>query len=60
MNKLRMSHTGLIVRCNEEDLYIKIKYLLDNKIEQDRLRKNLSSSNFDTKEEVQKLFNYIN
>ena len=52
-------HTGFIVGCNEEELYIKIKYLLDNKIEQDKLRENLSSNNFDTKEEIQKLFNYI-
>ena len=57
--QIEEGYTGFIVGCNEEELYIKIKYLLDNKIEKDKLRQNLLSSNFDSKEEIQKLFNYI-
>nr|WP_236619606.1 glycosyltransferase [Bacillus sp. 1NLA3E] len=53
-------NTGFIVGCNEEEVYIKIKYLLDNKIVQDMLHENLSNSNFDTKEEIKKLYDFIN
>ena len=53
-------YTGFIVGCDEEELYRKIKYLLDHKMEQDKLHENLLKNDLDTKEEIDKLFNYIN
>ncbi|MEH7336890.1 glycosyltransferase [Neobacillus drentensis] len=51
--------TGFIVECNEETLYRKIKYLIDNKEECIKVSQNLSKDKIDTTEEVQKLINYI-
>ncbi|MFS0638298.1 glycosyltransferase [Mesobacillus foraminis] len=52
-------NTGYIVNCDEEELYLKIKYLLDNETVQNRIHKNLSNNNFDTEEEIKKLIDYI-
>ncbi|HHW37925.1 MAG TPA: glycosyltransferase [Bacillales bacterium] len=52
-------HTGHIVDCNEEEIFIKIKYLLDNKIAQDWLRSNLTKDVFYTKDELHNIFNNI-
>lgn len=46
-------YTGFIVGCNEEELYKKVKYLVDNKIERDKLSNNLSKYKFDTIKEIQ-------
>lgn len=51
--------TGIIVECDTDSLYEKIKYLLDNEEEQKRLKKNLSREIIDTKEEINKLYSYI-
>lgn len=57
--QIEEGQTGYIVKCDEEELYKRIKYLIDNKAERDKLAENLSKNKFDTVEEVQKLFNYI-
>lgn len=51
--------TGMIVACNEEELYRKIKYLIDHETERDKLSQNLAKENFDTNAEIKKLFDYI-
>lgn len=52
--------TGFIVGCREEELYTKIKYLINHPLERKRLSHNLLRSDENKREEVQKLFNYIN
>lgn len=57
--QIEEGNTGFIVRCDEEELYKKIKYLIDNKYELDKLQENLLNNIWDTQEDMQKLSNYI-
>lgn len=50
--------TGMIAN-DEDELYTKIKEIIDNKSELERLRNNLSNIKVDTVNEVEKLFSYI-
>jgi glycosyltransferase involved in cell wall biosynthesis len=52
-------YNGLISGCTEEELYNKIKYLIENKLQRQKLTKNLLKTNMDTTAEVYKLFSYI-
>jgi glycosyltransferase involved in cell wall biosynthesis len=52
-------YNGLIVGCTEEELYNKIKCLIGNKLQREKLSKNLLKTNMDTTTEVYKLFSYI-
>lgn len=51
--------TGYIVDCNHEELYVKIKKLIDNESEIEKFKKNLLNVNTDTLSEVNKLYRYI-
>ncbi|WP_342613883.1 glycosyltransferase [Peribacillus frigoritolerans] len=51
--------TGVIANCNEEDLFEKIKYLIDHKEIRNRLSKNLSNQHLDTISEIEKLMAYL-
>ncbi|WP_143160516.1 glycosyltransferase [Clostridium grantii] len=57
--QLRDRYDSFIVECNEIELYEKIKYLIDNPIQRDKLTKNLSKTKVDITKEVYKLFDYI-
>lgn len=52
-------HNGFIVECSEEELYKRVKYLIDNKIERDKIVNNLSKDKFNTKTEIEIFFDYI-
>ncbi|RBP03156.1 glycosyltransferase [Rossellomorea aquimaris] len=52
-------YNGLISTFNEEEMYMKIKSLLDNNEKRNFLSKNLEGDNLDTISEINKLFNYI-
>ncbi|MEI5907733.1 glycosyltransferase [Bacillus spongiae] len=53
------NQNGLIAEFDEEDLYIKIKDLIENKQKREKLIRNVSLSKVNTKLEVHKLFTYI-
>lgn len=57
--QLTNEHNGLIVGCNEGELYKKIKELIDNPDKRNKLAKNLLNTNVDTTKEVTKLLSYI-
>lgn len=57
--QIKDNNTGIIVNCDVDSLYKKIKYLLDNENEQKRLEKNLLTETIDTRKEINKLYNYI-
>lgn len=57
--QIENGHTGLIVGCFVEELSQKIKYIIDNKTECDRLIKNLLKNKFDINGDIQKLIYYI-
>jgi len=46
-------HTGYIVECNERDVYLKIKHLLDNESDRVRLTENLKQINKELNEDKQ-------
>ncbi|MEN1970000.1 glycosyltransferase [Lentibacillus sp. N15] len=50
---------GWIVKATEEELYEKMKFLIDYPQQQKRLRRNLSKTEIDTSAEVGKLIDYI-
>ncbi|MBS4220176.1 glycosyltransferase [Bacillus sp. FJAT-49711] len=52
-------YNGFIVNCHEEDLYIKIKKLIVNKSERDRLGGNLLNDSINTIDENQKVYHYF-
>ena len=49
----------LIVNQNEDDIYGKIKLIIDNKAISDKFIKNLESIVLDTTDDVNKLISYI-
>ncbi|MEG1312471.1 MAG: glycosyltransferase [Romboutsia sp.] len=51
--------TGFIVRCNEEEIYTKIKRLIDNRSYMRKFEENLTNIKLDRTSEVNKLYNYI-
>ncbi|MBD1378853.1 glycosyltransferase [Metabacillus arenae] len=57
--QLKNGHNGLIVNCNVDDIYQKVKYLIDNPEQRNKLIENLSRTNLDTTNEVFKLFNFV-
>ncbi|MGZ0876526.1 glycosyltransferase [Priestia megaterium] len=57
--QLTDGYDGLIVNFDEEELYEKIKYLIENKNERERLATNLVKNYVDTTSEGMKLINYI-
>ncbi|SHH68371.1 glycosyltransferase [Clostridium grantii] len=52
--------TGLIVECNEQQIYSDIKKLLDDKYLMDTLRKNLQHEIVNTTNNMEKLFQIMN
>ncbi|MGP4106331.1 glycosyltransferase [Virgibacillus sp. L01] len=52
-------YNGWIVKTNEDDLYEKIKFLIDNPNQTNELKIKLSESDLDTTTEVDKLLKYI-
>jgi len=52
-------YNGLIVDLSVEDLYEKIKLLIEEKVVREDLSSNLSKLNIDTTEEITKLLKYI-
>ena len=50
---------GFIVNQNEDDIYGKIKLIIDNKAISDKFIKNLESIVLDTTDDVNKLISYI-
>ena len=50
---------GFIVNQNEDDIYRKIKFIIDNKAISDKFIKNLEGIILDTTDDVNKLINYI-
>ena len=50
---------GFIVNQNENDIYKKIKFIIDNKAISDKVIKNLESIILDTTDDVNKLISYI-
>ncbi len=51
---------GLVSNINENDLYIKIKEILDNDKLREEIELNLKNHTFDTSKEIDKLYNTIN
>lgn len=51
---------GLVSNINENDLYIKIKEVLDNKQLRDNIKSNLKNHTFDTSKEINKLYKVVN
>lgn len=54
--QINNGYNGLIVSCCEEELYNKIKYLIDNKVVRERFRINLSNNKICNQSQSQKLF----
>jgi glycosyltransferase involved in cell wall biosynthesis len=52
-------YNGFIVGCNEEELYKRIKLMIDSPSIRSEFIRNLSSVNINTIDEVNKLFTYI-
>lgn len=52
--------TGVLADCNEEEIYAKIKYLIDHQNIREKLSDNLSKQHVDTENEVKKLIAYLN
>ncbi|MGE7663627.1 glycosyltransferase [Peribacillus sp. NPDC097197] len=52
--------TGELAECNEEEIYAKIKYLIDHQNIREKLSDNLSKQHVDTENEVEKLIAYFN
>jgi glycosyltransferase involved in cell wall biosynthesis len=50
---------GLIVGANEEELYEKIKFLIENPKQRDKLKVKLSQTELDTTFEIEKFINYV-
>jgi glycosyltransferase involved in cell wall biosynthesis len=57
--QIKDGYDGFIVGCNEDEVYRRIKYLLDNKTERDRLYAVLSQTDIKTRDDSKKLLNYI-
>jgi glycosyltransferase involved in cell wall biosynthesis len=51
---------GLVSNINENDLYIKIKEVLDNDKLREKIELNLKNHTFDTSKEIDKLYNTMN
>ena len=51
---------GFIVEANENEIYEKIKYVIDNKYIQDKLINKLSNTNVNTVDNIREFLNYIN
>lgn len=51
---------GLVSEINENDLYIKIKEILDNEKLREEIKSNLRNHHFDTSEKIDKLYKVIN
>lgn len=57
--QITSGRTGIISECNEEELYIKVKGLIENEEEQKEYKRNLLEVKSDTTNQVKKLFSYI-
>lgn len=57
--QIRDNENGYIVECSVDELYKKIKYLIDNKYTRDKFITNLSKDNLGTTNEIDKLMSYI-
>lgn len=57
--QIRNGEDGWIVSANEKQLYEKIKFIIDDPLQQDKLSINLSKTEIDTTREVDKLINYV-
>lgn len=57
--QIKDNQTGFIVEATEEALYKKIKWLLNHKEEQKRVSRNLQMKFIDTRNEINKLFQYV-
>jgi glycosyltransferase involved in cell wall biosynthesis len=57
--QIKDGYNGLIVEADEEDLYEKIKYLIENPLQRERLSINLRRDEINTTGEVIKLINYV-
>lgn len=51
---------GLVSEINENDLYIKIKEILDNDKLREEIKSNLRNHTFDTSKEIDKLYKVVN
>lgn len=51
---------GLICQFSEDDIYEKLKRLLDDKVLVNKLKSNLKQERIDTTNEIEKLYKYIN
>lgn len=58
-DQIKDGYNGLIVECNEEALYKKVKFLIDNPKQQEKFIRNLLKTDGKTLEEVDKLIDYI-
>lgn len=58
--QIKEGENGYIVEANVEQLFEKIKFLIDNQQKRNLLEKNLNSTNIDTTKEVYKLFKQVN
>ncbi|RSK53489.1 glycosyltransferase [Bacillus canaveralius] len=59
LEQLKDGYNGLIVKCDEDELFKKIQYLIDNPKQRDKLIQNLLTTDVDTTEQVYKLINYL-
>lgn len=57
--QVKDGYNGFIVKCNEDDIYKRIKFLIDKPEQRNMLIQNLLKTSFDTTTEVSKLVQYI-
>jgi glycosyltransferase involved in cell wall biosynthesis len=52
-------YNGIIVECDVEELYKKIKDLINDPLKRNKLAQNLRKINIDSSTEIEKFFSYI-